>query len=487
MKLVKRRSSGPLLVAVLLFAIARQMSGFALEGPRWPDGKVVPLRFALGAATRVLLDGNATWDGAAAPAAGFWNQVMSRLQLQVDLSLSAPVAPNDGVNAVVFSDSIYGESFPPSGDVLAVTAVQFSGPTLFEADIIFNKAQKFDSYRGPLRFNADHSLTSDIQRVMLHELGHVIGLAHPDQNGQNVAAIMNSVISNRYTLSADDINGARYLYGNGSPAPTPSATPGASRFSAISTRLNVGIGNDVMIAGFIVKGLQAKSVVVRALGPTLSSFGVANSLADPVLELHNSTGAVIASNDDWQAGAQSPEIFASGYAPPHASESALIATLPQGSYTVIVRGFGNTTGVALAEVYQLDFGATHLFNISTRGHVETGDAVMIGGLTIHGTTTKRVIVRAIGPSLAARPSSVPGTLNDPTLELHNASGTLLASNNDWVAGAQTFAISASGYAPQSGKESAIIANLGPGNYTAIVRGAGNTTGTALIDAYDLDP
>jgi Matrixin len=484
-KLVNRRLFRPLLLAVLLFAIARQMAGFALEGPRWPDGKVVPLQFALGAATRVLLDGNTTWDGAAAPAADSWNQVMTRLRLQVDLSLSAPVAPNDGVNAVVFSDRIYGQSFPPSGDVLAVTAVQFSGSTLHEADVIFNKAFSFDSYRGPLRFKQDGLV--DIRRVLLHELGHVIGLAHPDQQGQHVEAIMNSVISNRDTLSADDINGARYLYGNASPAPTPVATPGPSRFGGVSTRANVGIGNDVLIAGFIVKGLQPKDVVVRALGPTLSSFHVANSLTDPVLELHNSTGALIASNDDWQTGDQGPQIFASGYAPPHGLESALLATLLPGSYTAIVRGFNNTTGVALAEVYQLDFGATHLFNISSRGRVGTADAVMIAGLTIHGTTIKRVIVRAIGPSLAAPPFLVPGTLNDPTLELHNAFGALLATNNDWITGSQVGTISASGYAPRSGKESAIIANLGPGNYTAIVRGVANTTGIALVEAYDLDP
>jgi hypothetical protein len=168
------------------------------------------MRFALGAAKRVLLDGNTTWDGAAKPAADPWNQVMARLQLQVDLSLNSPVVSGDGVNAVVFSSNIFGTAF--GARTLAVTVNRSSASTMIEADILFNNAQTFDSYRGPLRLDQGEYI-SDIRRVMIHELGHVIGLDHPDTNGQHVDAIMNSVESNRDTLSADDIAGARALYG----------------------------------------------------------------------------------------------------------------------------------------------------------------------------------------------------------------------------------------------------------------------------------
>jgi hypothetical protein len=251
--------------------------------------------------------------------------------------------------------------------------------------------------------------------------------------------------------------------------------------------MNVGTGNNVMIAGFIVSGSQSKTVIVRALGPTLGSYGVANVLTDPTLELHDSSGAIIATNDDWQTGSQTSQISGSGYAPNNTNESALIATLAAGAYTAIVRGYNNSTGVALVEIYELDTLSTRLSNISTRGQVGTGENVLIGGLIINGSTSKKLIVRALGPSMASPPVSLPGTLSNPTLELHDSSGNVVASNDDWGNGTQAAAISASGYQPPNATESAIIATLPSGNYTAIVRGVNNSTGIALIDAYDLDP
>jgi hypothetical protein len=316
-------------------------------------------------------------------------------------------------------------------------------------------------------------------------------LDHPDQHGQHVDAIMNSVTSDRETLSADDISGAQSIYAapGPTPTPTPTPTPGASgsHFANISTRMDVGTGNNVMIAGFIVSGSQSKTIIVRALGPTLSSYGVANALNDPMLELHDSSGATIATNDDWQTGSQASQISSSGYAPTNSNEPALIATLPAGAYTAIVRGYNNSTGVALVEVYELDTLPTRLSNISTRGQVGTDQNVLIGGLIINGSTSKKLIVRAMGPSLASPPFSLAGTLSNPTLELYDSSGNLLASNDDWGSGTQAAAISASGYQPSNASESAIIATLPHGNYTAIVRGVNNSTGIALVDAYDLDP
>ena len=477
-----------LIVLVIFAAVSRRASGYALEGQHWPAGTVVTFQMGFGSAGRTLIDGNTSWDAAAAPALSAWNNAMARLRYN-DTVASPPVSSGDGVNAIVFSSTVFGQKF--GSGTLAVTYWRISGSIMTEADILFNRNQQFDSYRGPLRFGSNGWCIGDIRRVLIHELGHALGLDHPDQHGQHVDAIMNSVISNRETLSPDDISGAQSMYAAPTPTPTPIPTPtpsaSGSHFANISTRMDVGTGNNVMIAGFIVSGSQSKTVVVRALGPTLGSYGVANALNDPMLELHGSSGATIGTNDDWQTGSQASQITSSGYAPNNSNEPALIATLAAGAYTAIVRGYNNSTGVALVEVYELDTLATRLSNISARGQVGTSQNVLIGGLIISGSTSKKLIVRAIGPSLASPPFSLSGTLPNPTLELHDSSGNLLASNDDWGSGTQAAAISASGYQPSNAKESAIIATLASGNYTAIVRGVNDSTGIALLDAYDLDP
>jgi hypothetical protein len=269
----------------------------------------------------------------------------------------------------------------------------------------------------------------------------------------------------------------------------------------ISTRAFVETGDKLMIGGFIVQGPFSKEVVIRAIGPELTHYGVPNALANPILELHDATGALIASNYDWQHTIiggiitidQVEWIRSSGYAPADDRESAMIAILPPGNYTAIVRGTDNMTGVALVEVYDLgDARDTVLGNVSTRSFVQTGADVMIGGLMVEGNGPKRVIVRAIGPELTQH--GVPNALADPTLELHNATGALIASNDNWmttviggiITGDQVHDIMESGHAPTDPSESVIIATLSPGNYTAIVRGVSNTTGVALVEVYDLD-
>ena len=475
-----------LIVWAIFLAVSRRASGYALEGQHWPAGTLVTFQMGLGSAGRTLIDGNTSWNTAAAPALTAWDNVMARLQYTGNVA-SPPVSSGDGVNAIVFSDTVFGQKFGTG--TLAVTYWRSSGSNIVEADVLFNRNQQFDSYRGPLRFGTNGWCIGDIRRVLIHELGHALGLDHPDQNGQHVDAIMNSVISNRETLSTDDISGAQSMYAAPTPTPTPTPTPSpsVSHFTNISTRMDVGTGNNVMIAGFIISGSQSKTVIIRALGPTLGSYGVANVLSDPMLELHDSSGATIATNDDWQTGSQVSQISSSGYAPNNSNEPALIATLAAGTYTAIVRGYNNSTGVALVEVYELDTLSARLSNISTRGQVGTNQNVLIGGLIINGSTSKKLIVRAIGPSLASPPFSLSGTLSNPTLELHDSSGNLLASNDDWGSGTQATAISASGYQPSNAKESAIIATLASGNYTAIVRGVNDSTGIALVDAYDLDP
>ena len=266
-----------------------------------------------------------------------------------------------------------------------------------------------------------------------------------------------------------------------------------STLGNISTRAFVQTGANVMIGGFIIEGTQPKRVIVRAIGPELTRFGVPNALANPTLALHDSTGALIASNDNWQhtiiggiiTGDQVVEIQTSGHAPTEPSESAIVAILEPGNYTAIVRGVNSTVGVALVEVYDLDTTTTSILgNISTRSFVQTGADVMIGGFIIEGTGPKRVIVRAIGPELTQH--GVPNPLADPILDLHNNTGVLIGSNDNWMDAPNVHETINSGHAPTDPRESAIIATLPPGNYTAIVRGVSNTTGIALVEVYDLD-
>jgi hypothetical protein len=472
---------------LLLVVAANDVSAFSLEGKSWPSGSQVTFRMGLGAAGRALSDGNTSWDTAAVPAFSAWNNVIGRLRFN-NTPASTGASSGDRVNSVVFSNTVFGQSFGSS--TLAVTYYLSTSSILVEADVLFNTRQAFDSYRGALRYGSNGYAIGDIRRVFIHELGHALGLDHPDQHGQDVEAIMNSVVSNRETLAADDVNGAQYMYSAPATAPTPTPTPtpppttgGGSHLANLSTRLRVGLGDGVMIGGFTIRGSQSKTVIIRALGATLGSLGVPNSLPDPVLELHNSTGATIASNDDWETGTQRTQLTASGFAPDNGNESALIATLTPGAYTAIVRGYNNTTGVGLVEVYEFDSNTTRLTNISTRGWVGINDNVMIGGLVIEGSSPKKLIVRAIGPAIAPY---LNGTLADPTMELRNASGNLVASNDNWTASPQASAIVGSGYQPPNNRESAIMATLSPGNYTAIVRGVNGSTGIALFDAYDLD-
>lgn len=264
-----------------------------------------------------------------------------------------------------------------------------------------------------------------------------------------------------------------------SPNPTP--TP-AANLANISTRLRVDTGDSVLIGGFIVvTGTQPKRVIVRAIGPSLP---VAGALADPVLELRNSSGGLIASNDDWRTD-QEAEIIATGIPPNDNLESAIVATLPanNSAYTAIVRGYNGGTGIGLVEAYDLDNTVnSKLGNISTRGFVGTGDNVMIGGFIVDGQIPTRVIMRAIGPSLP-----IGGKLADPILELHDGNGTLLQVDDNWRTGGQESEIIATGIPPSNDLESAIVRTLAPGNYTAIVRGVNDTTGVALVEAYDLGP
>ncbi len=266
----------------------------------------------------------------------------------------------------------------------------------------------------------------------------------------------------------------------------PASVVRSGRPINLSTRLSAQTGDNVLIGGFVITGTVPKRVIVRAMGPSLTAFGVTGALADPTLEMHDQTGNVIASNDNWR-DSQEAEIQASGFPPGDNRESALVLNLPPGPYTAIVRGSGGASGVALVEVYDLATGAAaQLVNISTRGRVETSDNVMIGGFVVgaglgaNGAGSVNVVVRALGPSLAQ--FNVPGPLQDPTLELRDSSGALIVSNDNWR-DTQQAAVQASGFAPTDDRECAIVATLPRGSYTAIVRGKNSSSGVALVEVY----
>ena len=272
--------------------------------------------------------------------------------------------------------------------------------------------------------------------------------------------------------------------------PTTATVEAPSQLLNISTRLKVGTGDSVLIGGFIITGNSPKLIALRAIGPSLASFNVVDPLADPILELHDSTGATVAMNDNWMD--LSPEnqttLTDNNLAPADAAESALVQTLDPGGYTAIVLGAGATTGVALVEAY--DIGAvmndSKVANISTRGFVEINDNVMIGGLILGagGGAFSTVIVRGIGPSLAD--ADVPDVLADPFIELHNSNGDLIDSNDNWMDDPNMQQVSDAGLAPADPNESALFEILPQGAYTAILSGVGGTTGNGLVEAYNTD-
>ena len=252
----------------------------------------------------------------------------------------------------------------------------------------------------------------------------------------------------------------------------------------ISGRARVEIGEGVAISGFIITGPEPKRVGVRGIGPSLANFGVSGPLADPVIQLSRGDGSLVMANDNWK-NTQQAEITGAGLAPSNDKEAALIATLTAGNYTAIVTGKNGGTGVALAEVYDLDQAAdSRLANISARAQIGTGSNVLIGGfITGNKIGATRVAVRALGPSL--QQFGIANPLPDPRLELRDANGALLASNDNWQSDAsQAALITSYGLALPNNLESAIAISLAPGPYTAIVTGKNGQTGIGLIEIYD---
>jgi uncharacterized repeat protein (TIGR01451 family) len=276
-------------------------------------------------------------------------------------------------------------------------------------------------------------------------------------------------------------------------APTPTPTP--RQMVNLSSRAEVGTGDNVTIAGFIIHSdppsgsstsgtaTPTKKVLLRGIGPSLAAYNIAGTLQDPVLDLYDGNGVLIESNDDWATSPGAAEMISRGLAPSDPHESAILRTLDaDANYTAILSGKDNTTGVGLVEAYDVEATSnTHLVNISARAFVDTGDHVLIGGMIVKGDTAADIIVRALGPSLTSH--GITNALADPILELHDGNGELLETNDNWMDSPRKDDIIAAGLAPSDEHESAMYITPVPGNYTGIVRGVADGTGVALIEMY----
>lgn len=575
-----------LLTGLALITVATSRA-YELSGSSWASGTVF-MQLQLGTPSSPLLDGSTRWDDVAGAALERWNAHLGRVRLSGVKTSSAPQGSLNGYNNVAFSTHVYGEPF--GGRVLGITLTRTrgSGATI-ETDVIINSAETWNSYRGNLRYNSH-----DLERVLLHEFGHVLGLDHPDQANpaQSVAAVMNSHIGNVYTPQPDDIAGAAALYGAISTAPISAAplsdqslatgapltlaysasgsnftytwtfkpaegterellngdgepwtqptfslfstqpsdsgtytvtarnAAGATTTSAaqvtvapvstanallanLSSRGRAGSGADTFIVGFVVTGTTPKQVLVRAVGPTLASQGVARPLADPRLTLYqfvNGVSTRVGENDDWSANSSAAQTLRTAaqrlgaFALPDGSkDAALLVTLDPGVYMAHADSKGAPAGIALVEAYDADGSLAQslprrLLNLSTRSFTGAGEELLIAGFVVSGTTPKQVLLRAIGPGLTAR--GVPDVNPDPYLNLYRGS-VRIADNDDWYYSNQRDILPAAfrkvGTSPLEAEsyDSALLITLPPGVYSATVAGRSGETGAVLLEVFEV--
>jgi BspA type Leucine rich repeat region (6 copies) len=283
------------------------------------------------------------------------------------------------------------------------------------------------------------------------------------------------------------------------PTPTPSPTPTppllTSRLSNISTRAQVGTGGNILIPGFEISGSGLETLLIRADGPALSQYGVSGVLAQPTLSLFDKSGNMIATNTGWGNSANPAQIAATAAAVgafallPGSEDCALVVSLPPGAYTAQVSGVNNTTGVALAEIYEVTSTGTRLINISVRAQVGTGANIIIPGFFVSGNGSEQLLVRGVGPGLETY--GVAGVLAQPSITLFNSSGTAISSNTVWGTSSDPSQIASDdaqvgAFALQTGSaDSALLFTFAPGAYTLQVTGVGHSTGDALAEAYEV--
>lgn len=293
----------------------------------------------------------------------------------------------------------------------------------------------------------------------------------------------------------------------------------------VATRAWVGRDDQVLIGGFVVQGPVPKTVLVRAAGPALAGFGVTGALADPRLAIYRA-GSLVGENDQWWlqpregGSAELANTAARLGAFPFATgslDAAALLTLPAGAYTAVIEGAGGGTGVALAEAYEVNRDSAKIINLATRGFADRGGREMHGGFYVQGVagSTKRILIRVLGPSLARPPFNLSGVLDDPELELRNAAGLALVRNDDWSTGAEggaspendfrplvathgEKAVFATGHAPGNRREPCVMLDLPPGAYTVVVRpfelrdpdparDQPATPGVGIVEVYEINP
>jgi uncharacterized delta-60 repeat protein len=368
--------------------------------------------------------------------------------------------PDFGADGKVITD------LGPGGDLAASVVVQPDGKVLAGGYANFELGSD-DLDLALVRYNSDGSLDSEFGSD-----GTVITNLTP---GIDTLAAMAMQADGKLIATGgagSDFLVARYLTGVSGTTPQP---------LNLSTRASVGTGENVLIGGFIITGADSKRVILRALGPSMLLGDATPVLADPVLELHAPDGTVT-TNDNWR-DTQEQEIIGATLNPADDRESAIVGTLAPGPYTVVVRGDDNSSGVGLVELYDLDEAAdSKLANLSSRGFVGSSDNVMIAGLILADENNATLVLRGLGPSLGQ--FGIADSLQDTTLELYDANGTVTAFNDDWR-NPQEAALQASSLAPTDDREAALLVELTAGAYTAILRGKNDSSGVGLIEVYNL--
>ncbi len=448
----------------------------------WVINRTVVMQLSLGG-TRTLRDGFTSFNDSAADALATWNAHLAHLRFSWVKNSPVPAMEGDDEMSAQFSSTVFGQSF--GKNTLAVTALSYRNGNVEETDTNFNTAISWDSYRGPLT-----PPIYDFRRVAMHEFGHTLGLDHPDQAKpkQNVVAIMNSIVSNLDTLAQDDINGVAAIYGAG---PNYSSTGSGAILENLSTRGFAYTGDDVLIGGFIIQGSQPAKLILRGLAYSITSDGLTGALSDPVIELHDQSGNIIATSDDWFTESNAVAIASYHLDPSNSVESALLVTLNAGAYSLVLRSYSDssqpaTSGIALFELFDLQGNvASRPGNVSTRGTVRGGDYILIGGFIIGPGAAKPLVLRALGPSLAQ--SGVTAFLPDPYLELRDSNGNLIEADDDWQQSPDASKVSGARLAPSDPKEAAIAPTLASGAYSVLVSGAGGSSGTGLVEIFDISP
>lgn len=331
---------------------------------------------------------------------------------------------------------------------------------------------------------------------------------------QNGAPISGATSPNLYLTNVGTAQAGSYSVVVSTSAGTATSDPALLTLSTAPTRLGnissrgvAGNNANVLTAGFVVTGTGTKQMLIRVVGPSLAALGITGFLPNPNLTVFNSAGVSTQTNDNWgtQTGGaaavtaitQATTRVGAFALPANSLDAVVLATLQPGSYTVQASGAGNTTGVAIIEVYDASTVLTgpKAINVSTRANVGTGENILIAGFIVNGTVSRRVLIRGIGPTLRNFGLGANAVLPDPQLKLLDSSGVTLATNDDWASGDTaafiTAAATAAGAFPlvNGSKDSSIIIMLAPGAYTAQLSGVGttNNTGIGLIEVYDVDP